>query len=102
MIIFGVDPGTATTGYGVIETTKNGAQKRGRSLGPTKAREDLKCLGYGLIKTSSLDPAPKRLKELNEKLDKLIKTYNPSVLAVENVYFFKNLKTAMPISQQSR
>jgi crossover junction endodeoxyribonuclease RuvC len=82
MIILGIDPGTATTGFGIIEKGKK-----------------LKCLAYGLIQTSSSLPAAERLKILNNKLNKLIKKYKPGALAVENIYFFKNLKTAMPVSQ---
>lgn len=83
MIIIGIDPGTAKLGYGVV----------------SKIRNRLRCLGYGLIKTNpSLTPA-ERLKKLYNELNKLIKKYRPNILAVENIYFFKNLKTAMPVSQ---
>jgi len=82
MIILGIDPGTATTGFGVISKEKK-----------------IECLGYGLIQTSPSLPAAERLRELNNKLNGLIKKYRPKALAVENVYFFKNLKTAMPVSQ---
>lgn len=82
MVILGIDPGTATTGYGVIKRSKA-----------------LECLGYGVIQTSKSAPAPERLKIINDGLNKLIKKYKPEILAVENVYFFKNLKTAMPVSQ---
>lgn len=89
MVILGIDPGTATTGYGVIKKLKIKKEK-GRNL---------KCLSYGLIKTSPSLSAPERLRILNNELNKLIKKYQPKVLAVENVYFFKNLKTAIPVSQ---
>lgn len=82
MIILGIDPGTATTGFGLI--------KKGKKL---------KCIDYGLIETASSLPAAERLKILNDELRKLIKKHRPEALAVENVYFFKNLKTAMPVSQ---
>lgn len=90
MIILGIDPGTATTGYGLIKKIK-GKKFKGRS--------NFKCLGYGLIKTSPLLPPAERLKKISEELNKLIGEYQPEVLAVENVYFFKNLKTALPVSQ---
>ena len=83
MIIIGIDPGTATTGYGIIKKTKN----------------NLKCLGYGVIKTNPSLAPEQRLKKLHLELFKLLRRYKPKVLAVENVYFFKNLKTAMPVSQ---
>ncbi len=83
MIIIGIDPGTTTTGYGIIE----------------KGKKNLNCLGYGLIQTNPDLPMAERLKQLNNKLDRLIQKHRPKVLVVENVYFFKNLKTAFPVSQ---
>ncbi len=83
MIITGIDPGTAATGWGVIK----------------KVRKNLKCLGFGVIKTSPGFPDGERLKILNNELNKIIKKYKPKVMAVESLYFFKNLKTAMPVSQ---
>lgn len=90
MIILGIDPGTATTGYGVIK--KVGGQK-------LKGKSNFRCLGYGLIKTTPSFLTAERLKKINNELSKIIKKYQPNVLAVENVYFFKNLKTAIPVSQ---
>ncbi len=83
MIILGVDPGTATTGFGIIRKTK----------------KKLKVIDYGCIKTYPDSTPGNRLKIINNELNKLINKYKPKVLAVENVYFFKNLKTAMPVSQ---
>lgn len=82
MIILGIDPGTASTGYGVI--------KKARSF---------QCLDYNVIRTTP-DFAPgERLRIINNEISKIIKKYNPGVLAIENVYFFRNLKTAIPVSQ---
>jgi len=89
MVIIGIDPGTATTGYGVIKIKK----KR------TKKENELKCLGYGTIKTSSSASPEKRLKTLNLELNRLLKKYKPEILAIESLYFFKNLKTAIPVSE---
>ncbi len=83
MIAIGTDPGTATTGYGVVQKEKN----------------DFFCLEYGIISTNKKDSDPKRLCVLNEKINNIIKKYSPDIFAVENVYFFKNLKTALPVSQ---
>jgi len=89
MIIIGIDPGTATTGYGII---------RAKNL-KRKTRDNFKCLDYGVIKTSSTLAPAERLKIINNELGKLITKHQPKVLAVENIFFFKNLKTAMPVSQ---
>ena len=82
MIVLGIDPGTASTGYGVIKKTKS-----------------LQCLGYNVIHTTpDLNPG-ERLRIINNKISKIIRKYKPDVLAIENVYFFKNLKTVIPVSQ---
>ncbi len=79
----GIDPGTATTGFSIINKTKKG----------------IKVLDYGCIITSpDLSPG-ERLKIINNELNKLIKKYRPEIMAVESLYFFKNFKTAMPVSQ---
>ncbi len=82
MIIIGIDPGLATVGWGIIK----------------KGKKD-KCLGYGVILTKPCLVPAERLKRINNELNKIIRKYQPDVLAVENIYFFKNLKTAMPVSQ---
>jgi len=89
MIILGIDPGTATTGYGVI-LVKNMNSKN---------RDNFKCLGYGSIKTSPEMAMPQRLKKLHNELSKLLKEHQPEIMVVESLFFFKNLKTAMPVSQ---
>lgn len=84
MIVLGIDPGTATTGYGLVKPRKAGG---------------FYCVKYGCITTKSSLPTPKRLQQLFNETSGLILKYKPKALAVENVYFFKNLKTAMPVSQ---
>jgi crossover junction endodeoxyribonuclease RuvC len=84
MIILGIDPGTATTGYGIIKKEKSSS---------------LKCLDYGIIQTKTPLTDAERLKQINNGITKLINKYHPSIMAIESLYFFKNLKTAMPVSQ---
>jgi len=84
MIILGIDPGTATTGFGVIKKT---------------GKDNIEVLDYGCIETLPGLEAGDRLKIINNELNKLIKKYSPEMMAVENLFFFKNLKTAMPVSQ---
>lgn len=84
MIIIGIDPGTATVGYGAIHNSP---------------KKEITCLDFGCIKTSPKDTPEERLRIINNKVGKLIKKYNPDILAVEKLYFFKNFKTAMPVSQ---
>lgn len=89
MVILGIDPGLATIGYGVI--------KKGRAKINGKTR--LLCLDCGLIETSPDFGYPERLQKINNDLSKLIKKYRPNFLAMENVYFFRNAKTALPVSR---
>ncbi len=83
MIILGIDPGTANTGYGVIN----------------KIKQHLKVLGYGCIITDPKFSTAERLKRINKELEALIKKYKPDIVAVEDIFFFKNLKTAVKVSQ---
>jgi crossover junction endodeoxyribonuclease RuvC len=64
-----------------------------------KKTKTLKCLEYNVIRTLPGTVPGKRLNIINCELSKIIKKYKPDVLAIENVYFFKNLKTVMPVSQ---
>lgn len=83
MIIIGIDPGLATTGYAAIKKTK----------------KQLKCLDYGIIATDSAELPEKRLNRLHNHVLRLLKRHSPNVLVVEDIFFFKNLKTAMPVSE---
>lgn len=85
MIILGIDPGTATIGYGVVRKYKT--------------KKGFKALGYGLIKTSSDLPDAERLRRINNRLSKVIKKHKPNILAVEKIFFFRNSKTAFSVSQ---
>jgi crossover junction endodeoxyribonuclease RuvC len=83
MIIIGIDPGIADTGYGIIDS------ERGK----------LKCLAYGSIKTPAGMPLPERLLMLASELDQLLKLYKPQAAAIEDLFFAKNAKTAIVVGQ---
>lgn len=83
MIILGIDPGTATTGWGVVE-------KQGKNL---------ECLAYGAIITKAGQQNSHRLQQIYKEVIGLIKKYEPDTLMVEKLFFFKNLKTAMPVAE---
>ncbi len=83
MIAIGIDPGTATTGFGVVKKEDN----------------NFFCLEYGVIKTDKKDSPSSRLYTLHKSVSLIIKKHSPDFLAIENIYFFKNLKTALPVSQ---
>ncbi|MEK7160213.1 MAG: crossover junction endodeoxyribonuclease RuvC [Patescibacteria group bacterium] len=79
MIILGIDPGIARTGWGILET-------RGSKL---EAR------GFGCIETSAKQNVADRLKEIHDEILNIIKTYSPDVLAIEELFFNTNAKTAL-------
>jgi len=83
MIILGIDPGIAILGYGCIEATKN------------KNRP----ISYGCLETPKNLGVAQRLKILYQELTKLLKKCRPDYLAVEEIFFFKNSKTVIGVSQ---
>ncbi len=87
MTILGIDPGIQTTGYGVIQKKKGSGQ-----LG-------LQCIAYGCITTPKEKTRGERLWLLEKGLIKLFSEYKPDIMAVESIFFFKNLKTVMPVSE---
>lgn len=83
MLILGIDPGTARIGVGLIEYKNKKAA--------------IKC--YDCLTTSTSDTTAKRLDDLHQQLTKFIKKYKPNIVAVEELFFFKNLATAIKVSQ---
>ncbi|OGY41462.1 MAG: crossover junction endodeoxyribonuclease RuvC [Candidatus Buchananbacteria bacterium RBG_13_36_9] len=83
LTILGIDPGVASTGYAFIKET---AQK-------------IEILDYGVISTSAKQPFSERLKYIHQALNKLIKKFRPDVIAVEQLFFCKNVKTALNVGQ---
>ena len=81
MIILGVDPGTATTGYGIVKEEKG----------------KISLIDYGCIETESKKEAPKRLDEIFEGLCSVIKEYRPDEAAIEELFFSANVKTAISV-----
>jgi crossover junction endodeoxyribonuclease RuvC len=92
MIILGLDPGTALTGYGIIKTSIPKHQKQDRNEKPT-------VIDFGCITTTTFDSAQDRLKIIHDQVHQLIDKHQPDIISIESLYFFKNLKTAMPVSQ---
>ena len=91
MIILGIDPGTATTGFGVIKIPED-------ILG-RKFEYGIELIGYGNIFTDKEKPMPDRLWTLARALDDLIIKYKPDQLAVEMLFFGANIKTAITVGQ---
>lgn len=91
MIILGIDPGTATTGWGVIKVPDD-------ILG-RKFEYGLELISYGNIFTQKDQLMPDRLWKLSRELDDLIKKYSPDQIAVEMLFFGSNIKTAITVGQ---
>ena len=84
MRVLGVDPGTAITGYGVIETGNgNGTPRLGRLI---------ECGVFRFGRNNSL---PHRLAELHHEIAQLIRRHQPSVLALEDAFYHKNVRTTL-------
>jgi len=83
MKILGIDPGTATTGFAVIE--KNGCE--------------VVALDFGVISTKPKVSSEKRLLEIFENICELIESHKPDLVAVESLFFFKNQTTAFAVAQ---
>lgn len=86
MIILGIDPGTNRTGWGAITTIRG--------------KERISYLGHGCIVTEKeVSTMPERLLLLHANLNELLKQYTPDCLIVENIFFGRNVKTAISVSQ---
>ncbi|TSC92718.1 MAG: crossover junction endodeoxyribonuclease RuvC [Candidatus Berkelbacteria bacterium Licking1014_7] len=83
MKILGIDPGTATMGWGIIQVK---SQKS-------------KVKSYGVIRTLAKFSDSQRLATIAQELIKIIKKYQPDVAAVEKIFYFKNQKTIITVAQ---
>lgn len=84
MRILGIDPGLATLGYGIVETTKTNG---------------LTCVNYGVIATPKNTPIGERLSHIQRELRVLLRLYQPDAASVETLFFFRNQKTVIEIGQ---
>ncbi len=83
MIVLGIDPGTATTGYGLI----------GKNNG------SLEVLGFGIITTTPKEESHDRLLIIHEKIKDLIREFSPTDMAIEQLFFNTNVTTAITVGQ---
>lgn len=91
MLILGIDPGTATTGWGII-SQGGGKTTNGRG------EHQLALVDYGCIVTTPKTEFPQRLSILRKGLKKLLKEKKPDVIVIEEHFFGQNKKTAMAVS----
>ena len=83
-LALGIDPGTATTGYGLVRLTRDG---------------NLEAVAFGVILTPAHAPSHERLLMLYRDLGKLIRLHHPATCAVEKLFFQRNVSTAIAVGQ---
>jgi crossover junction endodeoxyribonuclease RuvC len=83
MIVLGIDPGTAATGYGLVE--RNGSR--------------LRLIDYGCFETVPADELPVRLRHIHQAVSELIAEHRPVVVGVERLFFNRNVQTAFAVGQ---
>jgi crossover junction endodeoxyribonuclease RuvC len=84
MLVIGIDPGTARTGYGLVRL---------------REAEALELVDYGVISTSADQPMCDRLSRLYESLTKLLSKHQPDSAAVEKLFYQRNVSTALTVGQ---
>jgi len=84
MLVIGIDPGTARTGYGLVREEQNG---------------ELKVVDYGVIQTPATMPMHQRLLHLYRELKSITLLHRPDSGAVEKLFFQKNVRTAISVGQ---
>ena len=83
MIILGIDPGLTKTGFGVISISNN----------------NTKLLDYGIIEPNKNDSLSERLLTIHQDIEKLIDMYLPTIFSIEEVFYGKNIKSALLLGQ---
>jgi crossover junction endodeoxyribonuclease RuvC len=83
MRVLGIDPGTAITGYGVVEENAG----------------ELKVVAFGAIRTPAKQPLPARLQTIYRGVRNLVEEWEPASAAVEELFFSSNVRTAMSVGQ---
>ena len=84
MLVIGIDPGTATTGYGLVRENQDGS---------------LSAVDFGAILTPADMPMPLRLLELYQKIKEILFLHRPESSAVEKLFFQRNVSTAISVGQ---
>ena len=83
MIVLGIDPGTAATGWGIVERSGN----------------KLRLIDYGCFETVPADELPVRLLHIHQAITELIAEHKPALVGVERLFFNKNVQTAFAVGQ---
>lgn len=84
MLVLGIDPGTATTGYGLVHEHDDGT---------------LEAVVYGVFSTKAHTPMTERLLDLHSQIEAFLKQYQPDEVAIEELFFGKNVTTGIKVAQ---
>lgn len=84
MLVLGIDPGTARTGFGLVKQSAGGT---------------LSAVEFGVITTAAGEPLPNRLLSIYSAVQDLLAAYRPDRAAVEKIYFQQNVSTALSVGQ---
>jgi crossover junction endodeoxyribonuclease RuvC len=91
MLVVGIDPGTATTGYGVVISEAGAATRRQAAAVP------LRLVECGVIRTRPRDPLSSRLVEIAAGVRELIARHHPDLMAVEDAFYSRNAQTTLTL-----
>ena len=80
MLVLGIDPGTANTGYGIVRGDRPGL---------------VSLVECGVIRTKPRDALPQRLAEIHEGVAELIRRHQPTVLSIEDIFYARNVRTTV-------
>ena len=83
MRVLSVDPGLGITGFSILDTKRNQTH----------------LIAYGTIKPKAKDSLPKRLNYLFEEMNKILDQFSPDVMAIEDAFYSKNVKSTMRLGQ---
>tara|TARA_B100000029_G_C17206644_1_gene826475 strand:+ start:145 stop:627 length:483 start_codon:yes stop_codon:yes gene_type:complete len=83
MVILGIDPGLVQTGFGLISISN----------------QKISCIDYGVIKPDKKADLPNRLLTIHEDVGSIISKYSPKIVAIEDVFYGKNIKSALKLGQ---
>lgn len=84
MIILGIDPGIAKTGYGIIKCSDN---------------ENMFLIDFGVIATSTENPHGTRLRKIFKEITRIINHYRPDAVAIETIFYSKSYKALVEVSE---
>jgi len=84
MLAIGIDPGTATTGFGLVRESESG---------------DLEAVDWGVILTPAKAPAAERLGQIFDELNEILEKHKPQTAGVEELFFQRNVSTAIAVGQ---